>query len=142
MLAAAVACAPSGSFEQSCHECKRNPEMRAKWGCDAPLSEPVITLHPCPACGGQDPECEHCSGTNDCPIHRCPHALVEPVHFEVLRDSARAEQGILPEAGGWIDQANCFTQAWPIAMQELNHWREVARERASRQAEQKSQSRR
>lgn len=142
MLAAAVACAPSGSFEQSCNECTRNPEARARWGCDAPLADPVVTLHPCPACGGHDPECEHCSGTNDCPIFRCPHAIVGQQHYELLRDCVRVENGILPDAGGWTDQAACFTAAWPIAQQEIQHWRQVAQERAARESREKAKQRR
>lgn len=38
---------------------------------------------------------------------------------------ALVEQGILPDPGGWMDQAAVFTQAYPIVANEIAHWRAV-----------------
>lgn len=44
------------------------------------------------------------------------------------------EFGVLPETGGWQDQAATFTQAFPLVMQEIEHWRGVHRRIAMQQS--------
>lgn len=50
--------------------------------------------------------------------------------------------GVLPEAGGWFDQAHTWVVVWPIVMREVHKWQEVARERAAKAAQQKAKSKR
>jgi hypothetical protein len=66
---------------------------------------------------------------------------VQPQHIELLRDCVRVEHGVLPDAGGWTDQAALFTQAWPLVTRELQHWRQVAAEQAQREARDKAKRR-
>jgi hypothetical protein len=83
-------------------------------------------------CAGKNASCEHCAGSNRMAVYRCPNALVDANSTATLRAAALAEQsGVLPDAGGWQDQAATFVQAFPVAQQELRHWQEVARRRAS-----------
>lgn len=49
----------------------------------------------------------------------------------------QTEQGILPDPGGWQDQAATFTDAWPLVMHEIQHWRKVARDQAIEKAKRK-----
>lgn len=50
---------------------------------------------------------------------------------------ALTEQGILPDHGGWDDQAATFTAAWPLVMREIQHWRGVAHQLAMQKARSK-----
>ncbi len=136
-MAAAVNLAPRGcGFEQDCTRCD-DPELRKQWGCDAPAEQPVTWLEPCPFCSGGSASCKHCTGTNRVPIFRCPHALATARERDVLMAASLVEQGMLPDPGGWQDQAATFVEAFPLATNEIAHWREVRRELAQRQAESK-----
>ncbi len=134
MLAAAVACAPGGpGWQSNCAQCS-DPELRRAWGCDEPTTEPQAELTPCPECNGKDEECPRCDGTNRMPVFRCPNALVTREHIAFVQQVALLESGILPDEGGWVEQAATFTAGFPIVQRELTHWREVAREQAARKA--------
>jgi hypothetical protein len=140
-VACGVACAPQGSgFEQDCSQC-HDPETRKRWGCDEPAAEPVTTLRPCPFCAGERETCAHCGGTNEVPIYRCPNRIATRRELDCVAACVLTERGILPDRGGWQDQAATFTQAWPIVMREVDHWRQVAQKQAMRQAEQQRRRR-
>ena len=83
----------------------------------------------------------HCHGSNKVPIFRCPNALVTRRELNVITACFQTEQGVLPDAGGWQDQAATFTAAWPLVMHEIAYWRGVAREQAMREAERKGKQR-
>jgi hypothetical protein len=122
--------APRGcGFEQDCSQC-HEPEIRKQWGCDEPTAEPLFWLEPCPFCAGKQQACAHCDGTNKVAMHRCPNALATQVERDMLTAAALVEHGVLPEEGGFQDQAATFCQAYPLAMQEIVHWRAVAADRA------------
>lgn len=53
----------------------------------------------------------------------------------------QTEQGIMPDPGGWQDQAATFVAAWPVVMEEIRHWRHVTREQAIAEAERKGRKR-
>jgi len=55
----------------------------------------------------------------------------------VVQSVAMVEQGILPDDGGWHDQAATWVQAHPILARELAHWREVRMEQDRKEAERK-----
>lgn len=125
-----VCCAPGGKrWDADCREC-HDPEKRKQWGCDAETDDPVVELSPCPFCEGVDTECDHCAGTNYVPIRRCPNRLVTARERGAVMAAAQVELGILPDAGGWLDQAHTFVQAYPLLAQEIERWREYAREQA------------
>jgi hypothetical protein len=87
-------------------------------------------INPCPFCGGTRETCEHCQGTNRVPVTRCPNKLVTRTELDVVTMCALVENGVLPDPGGWQEQAATFTAAWPLVMTEINHWREVRRAQA------------
>ena len=109
--------------------------MRREWGCDEPTTEPQAELTPCPACNGKDAECPRCDGSNRMPVYRCPNTLVKQQHLDVVQQVALMESGVLPDAGGWMEQAATFTAAYPIVQREIQHWRRVAEEQAARKAQ-------
>lgn len=132
-----VACAPRGSgFAQDCTQC-HDPDKRKEWGCDEPAAEPVAYIEPCPFCAGLRPDCAHCEGTDRIPIRKCPNKLVGRREIDMVMACAMTEQGILPDPGGWEDQAATFTSAWPLVMREIHHWRGIAQHLAMQKARKK-----
>lgn len=133
-MAAVLACTPPGQvFEQTCTRC-HDHDLRTQWGCDEPVAEATQFLEPCPFCAGSREECEHCHGTNQIPITRCPRKTVPMQCIEMIQAAALVEYGVLPDPGGWHDQPATFVRAYPLAMQEINHWREWARKQAMKKA--------
>lgn len=123
-MAAGVFLAPRGcGFEQDCARCS-DPEIRTKWACDAPADQPVASIR-CFVCKGANDECAHCGGTGEMPVHRCPNKLADERTREVLMAATMVENGVLPEGGGWRDQAATFVQLYPLAMAEVRHWQDV-----------------
>lgn len=53
---------------------------------------------------------------------------------DVLAAAAMVEVGVLPDLGGWQDQAHTFVQAYPIAANEIAAARERAHEQAAAKA--------
>jgi hypothetical protein len=118
----------------TCTTCRHDQAKRREWGCDAATPEPIAWIDPCPFCGGRDDACTHCEGTNRVGVHRCPNALVSQRELHAITAAALVENGVMPDVGGWQDQAATFTQAWPLIMQEIEHWRGVHRRMAQQQA--------
>lgn len=134
-MAAVLACTEPGSFfEQTCSRCS-DPELRKRWGCDEPAAEPTNFISPCPFCDRGSDDCKHCSGTNQVPIFRCPRKTVTQQHMDAITAAALVEQGVLPDRGGWHDQAATFVAAYPICAREIAHWRAYHREQAAKKAE-------
>lgn len=110
---------------------------RRAWGCDEPAPEPVLWIEPCPFCAGRNPACDQCSGTDRVPIMRCPQRLVTQRELSAVSAALLVERGVLPDAGGWEQQAHTFVAAFPLLCSEIAHWRQVASQRAIEQAKQK-----
>jgi hypothetical protein len=123
---------PDGpNFEQDCTRCRHDPELRRRWGCDGPAPEPVLYVSPCPACRGRRQDCSECKGRNAAPVWRCPNVLVGRCEVAVVEAVAVfVDKGILPNPGGWSDQAAVFTEAYGHVSGEVEAWREVHRARA------------
>lgn len=98
--------------------------------------EPVLTIA-CAFCSGLQDDCAHCHGSNEIPIHRCPNKIVTKRELDCVTACFQTEQGILPDPGGWQDQAATFTAAWPLVMHEIQHWRVVAQQQAVNEAKRK-----
>lgn len=94
----------------------------------------MTRITPCPFCYGRREDCEHCSGTDKVPIFRCPNQLVKRAHLDYVTACVMTERGILPDAGGWQDQPATFLAAFPIVMDEVRRWREIARKKAEADA--------
>lgn len=109
-----------------CSVCTIDPERRATWGCDAPASEPVVHLSPCPFCTGGREDCTHCHGEDRYPVFRCPHKLVTKNDLDAVLAASMVEVGVLPDAGGLQDQPATFVAALPLLQRELRHWQNEA----------------
>lgn len=66
------------------------------------------------------------------PIFRCPQKLATRRERDCVQAAAMVEHGILPDEGGWQDQTATFVAAYPICAHEIQHWRRVAQELASK----------
>lgn len=51
-------------------------------------------------------------------IKRCPYKMLSQKHARILQATSLVESGILPETGGWLDQAAAFTQAATVVSAE------------------------
>jgi hypothetical protein len=132
MLAAAIACLPKGAgLAQSCRVCRTSPRLRAEWGCDGPAAEPWGYLE-CLFCQGEDPACASCSGTGQIPQHDCPHRVVSDREFGVVTVASMTESGVLPDSGGWNDQAASFVAVFPFAVRVMQEYRKIAAEYEAR----------
>jgi len=105
-----------------------------KWGCDSDTAEPLCHISPCPFCNGLRDECVHCTGSNNVPIYRCPNKLVTQRHLDAISAANLVEHGILPDPGGWQDQANTFVRAFPLLCNEVNYWRRHAADMAAKRS--------
>lgn len=68
---------------------------------------------------------------------RCPNATVSRTDLAVISAVLMTERGILPDSGGWHDQAAAFVAAFPLVCDEIASWREVHRRIAMRNAQKK-----
>ena len=132
-----MCCAPGGKrWDADCSEC-HDPEKRRLWGCDEPSDEPLLEISPCPYRDGANQDCRHCSGSNRVPVHRCPNRTVTAREKQAVIAASQVELGVLPDAGGWMDQAYTFVTAYPLLAQEIERWREHARQEAEKRAKAK-----
>lgn len=87
-------------------------------------------------CDGEDAECPVCCGTNVLQFDRCPEAVLTRADRMFVQAAARVESGILPDDGGWMDQAATFVAGYPLVAQEIARWQryyeEVDRKNADR----------
>lgn len=134
MLAAAIVCSAKGEGPvQSCRVCRTSRRLRAEWGCDGPSAEPWGYLG-CPFCAGDSPECTACAGTGQIPQSECPHRVVTERELGLIAAFAMVENGVLPDPGGWNDQAATFVSAYPFGAREIHSYRERALNPPNRRA--------
>lgn len=124
--------ADSSSGYPRCPNCTKDAEYARSWGCfeATPDDEPAYHID-CIWCSGRNEDCPHCGGTNRVPYHRCPNVLVNQPMLEMVSAVALVEHGVLPEPGGWNDQASTFCQAHPIVASRIGHEREAAMQKAA-----------
>lgn len=87
----------------------------------------------CPTCAGKDGSCVECGGTNRVEIPGCPRHRVTAQHEAAIHATLQMERGILPASGAWLDQSATFVDAFPVLLNELGHWRQVASKHASQE---------
>jgi hypothetical protein len=63
-----------------------------------------------------------------------PNKLASEHERDAIAAASMAESGVLPDAGGWQDQAHTFVQAYPVAFREIYNWRKKHEEIAARKA--------
>lgn len=88
MLAVAIA---GGEFRRDCRSC--TPELRVERGCDAPSEVLQYRL----------PDGES--------VYRCPLRVVSREAMTIVGAHGYAQLGLLPEAGGVLDQPAGFLRA-------------------------------
>ena len=141
-MAVAVAFQSSGSgLEQDCRQCVTSADLRHQWGCDQPTVEPLFWLNPCPWCNGMVDKCDHCQGEGRVGVPRCPNKMATSKHLELVAAVEMVEQGILPDPGGWQDQASLFVQAYPLVASEVAKMRNSIQEQATKKAHTKGKAR-
>ena len=106
-----VAALLTGLLSQDCAVCSRVPARRISWGCDEPAAFPFIYIT-CPRCLGQDMKCKRCEGDpRGVGVTRCPYATI-PKHILGLSPWYNDwKNGLLPVAGGVLDQSAFFVDA-------------------------------
>lgn len=65
----------------------------------------------CPKCHNAAPDCERCHGAGFDLVYRCPTSHASDDVAEALAAYHMLEAGILPCAGGWLDQSEAFVRA-------------------------------
>jgi hypothetical protein len=102
--------------------CPSDPEMRERFGCDAP--RPHAYAVACWACDGKLParnddsprRCGVCergpSGSQGIWFDRCPRTVVTPDLLEVVRLVNDVQFGLLPAAGGILDQSHWWHEVY------------------------------
>lgn len=70
------------------------------------------------------------------PVFDCPNRTTTSRELAVISTCCMIEQGVLPDPGGWEDQAHSLVRAYPVVMNEVRLWREEARKQARKAAEQ------
>lgn len=134
-MAAAVFLAPRGcGFAQDCRQCG-DPATRSSWGCDEETALPVASIQ-CFACDGSI-DCDHCNGSGSIDLHRCPNQIADDRMRDILAAAGMVECGVLPQDGGWRDQAATFVEIYPLALKEIRHWQRVKFEKDKEEARRK-----
>lgn len=76
--------------------------------CDKKCREDIAGLWcKCPECDGVG--CEHCGQRGSFPIGCCPYEFIRPLGTAVTLAKAYSD-GIMPDAGGLLDQTQSFMQ--------------------------------
>jgi hypothetical protein len=101
-----------GDVPTNCPLGCREPELRKRWGCDAPAGSPVvrITCTGCAGAGDRDgTECETCNGSGTEPIFRCPQSFSDRDLSEAFSAYNQFDaRGILPAGDAWLGQSAQF----------------------------------
>jgi hypothetical protein len=110
---------------------------RTAWGCDTPTTQAVFTIS-CPKCHRSGSECSVCGGTGQAPVFDCPFkdkGAVQEVGglISFLRDAEDA--GVLPAAGGMLDQTAFFVKAFRIFVHARGKAQEHAMEKQKKESE-------
>ncbi len=108
------------AWRQSCRVCRdhSNPDsarLRREWGCDEPTPEPQFELE-CPDCEGLHATCSTCSGSGVLSMHRCPLSVATAEHWAIIRAVDMLQHGVLPDAGGWAEQAGTCIDAMVLVL--------------------------
>lgn len=96
----------------------------------------------CWECEGRSSQCAVCQGKNQIPVHRCPMSFVPRAAWQVCEAAILfAEAGVLPVAGGWLEQSATFVDALALVLKERAHYLEERRREAERAAQRGMRSR-
>lgn len=108
-----------GRLPVRCGRACDDAAIRKRWGCDEDAEPAGYTVH-CWYCDGSDVRCEKCGGSGRLDVPRCPSRCITPDVQSALRAFWWKRDGILPVAGGWLDQTEPFRAACQILGAELD----------------------
>ena len=96
-------------------KCGNAPSANQPWECE------------CPACDGLG--CEHCGDSGIARLTACPQTIVPAEIWECRRLAEFAEKGLLPLAGGVLDQTDAFLAGCRVVWRERDRIRNEDRPR-------------
>lgn len=130
-----------------CRKCRepRCGDLRKQWGCDAPTDEPVFSIT-CGVCNGNgcpphegewtDPNRAPCDGGH-VRYYRCMSAILAhaPQWLLDFLDAYRMldQHGVLPVAGGYMNQTALFADACSVLSSEVGDWARLESEHNQKQ---------
>ena len=100
-------------------------DVRDRMGCDAEVDGGVFTIT-CTDCEGtlSTPEglpCPTCSDRPGCElVHRCPRHYYDASIDRALSALSWARKGVLPVAGGYVDQSSSFLEFCQVFEAEIS----------------------
>lgn len=86
---------------------------------DAPSEIESLEIE-CVECDGLDEQCPACGGSGSWSLTECPRRFVGNAITETVNLISHAEKGVMPVAGGLLDQSAWFTEAWNRLTGEIN----------------------
>lgn len=110
-----------------CPACRKSPELRKEWGCDAPAGREVWS-GTCAACLGAG--CDACGKRGTVPRERCPSSMADSEARAAVRALGAYRNGVLPSDGGWGEQCARGAALLDLAAMEASRCEEDARKRA------------
>ena len=79
----------------------------------------------CPKCGRKG--CPGCGGAGTFKISSCPKKQISSTMLEVLNLAERVKHGVLPLAGGSLDQCRAFMETADFVINEVDDWKDEER---------------
>lgn len=99
---------------------------------------------PCAQAAGTDRTevsgAERCKGSGKVGANRCPAAMADAHSRAVVSSLLFYEQGVLPVAGGWLEQPARWRREMLVAMGERNKIESAEMARAQREADSKREN--
>jgi hypothetical protein len=137
-----------GEYPHSCKVCEVSEAHRQGWGCDAESARPQqdniarVINAPCAECGGHGRAgCSGCDGSGLVALRRCPVSYLrekpDTVAYLNYFNSVFSSKGLLPAAGGFLDQPAQWCEAMQHLQSEQNRIERERMDRAERKAEMK-----
>jgi len=72
----------------------------------------------------------HCESHGSIQFFRCRSTHFDASHTDVIRSFFMLEKGVLPDAGGWADQASQWVEAVQVVEREVEGYRAKAMKEA------------
>lgn len=92
--------------------------MRTEWGCDVAVKGELDRVT-CYACTTNDATCDRCKASRYIPLRRCPQAIRRREVDDLVSVAIWSiDLGVLPGAGGMLDQAAPFVQLVDVVAAE------------------------
>lgn len=73
----------------------------------------------------------HCENHGSIQFFRCKSTYFDASHTDVVRSFLLLEKGVLPDAGGWADQAAQWVDAVTVVEREVEDYRRKAAKEAA-----------